>query len=130
MKNEISEYTELSKVNDICTIENNYAAVEKIDEDVYCNIVRDDLDMYGIDIDRYANNLLIKIEVGKTIKTIIDDNKYYIILSSNDKILVVFKISNVNNKIIEFTKMDNLTHMNFCAETFLLNNTYIINIKY
>ena len=130
MKNEISEYTELSKVNDICTIENNYAAVEKIDEDVYCNITRDDLDMYGIDIDRYANNLLIKIEVGKTIKTIINDNKYYIILSSNDKILVVFKISNVNNKAIEFTKIDNLTLMNFCAETFLLNNTYVINIKY
>ena len=130
MKNEISEYTELSKVNDICTIENNYAAVEKIDEDVYCNMTRDDLDMYGIDIDRYANNLLIKIEVGKTIKTIINDNKYYIILSSNDKILVVFKISNVNNKAIEFTKIDNLTLMNFCAETFLLNKTYVINIKY
>ena len=130
MKNEISEYTELSKVNDICTIENNYAAVEKIDEDVYCNMTRDDLDMYGIDIDRYANNLLIKIEVGKTIKTIINDNKYYIILSSNDKILVVFKISNVNNKAIEFTKIDNLTLMNFCAETFLFNNTYVINIKY
>ena len=120
---------------DIQDILNNHVPIEKIYKDIYCSITKRDLEDFDISIHKYSefNSVVMNIYKGsKSIKTIIDDNKYHIILVKDNKIICVFKINNLNNKMIEFLKMNDGCGMgiSFDPELFYYNNSFIINIKY
>lgn len=129
-KNELLELNQLTTIEDIYTIENNYAAVEKICDDVYCNIQKEYLDDIDISISEYGPAVSLVIYKGsRSIKSIIMDNKYHIIISRYGKIIAVFKISNLDNKIIEFNKTNNMG-ARFDAAAFFEDNNFIFNIRY
>lgn len=134
MENEIIELNQLTTVEDIYTIENNYAAVEKICDDVYCNIPKYELDEIDVYISEYGPAVcpVVSLSIYKgsrSIKSIIMDNKYHIIISKYGKIIAVFKISNLDNKIIEFNKTNNMGSR-FNVSAFYEDNNFIFNIRY
>ena len=134
-RNDIMVKNNLKISDNIQDILNNHVPVEKIYKDIYCSIAKRDLEDFDISVHKFSedNNVVMTIYKGsKSIKTIIDDNKYHIILVKNNKIICVFKINNLDNKIVEFLKNDDGCGMgiNFDPKLFYYNNSFIIRIKY